>query len=60
MGQLCLHSGYGLWYGWSGLPNSVIQYFGQNLGGLVVNDAIVAKRFVIRGLDFSKLCPLAQ
>jgi hypothetical protein len=24
-----------------------IQYFGQNLGSLAVNDAIVAKRFVI-------------
>jgi hypothetical protein len=24
------------------------QYFGQNLGGLIGNDAIVTKRFVIR------------
>ena len=31
------------------------QYFGQNLGSLVVNDAIVAKRFVSRAGFFQTL-----
>jgi hypothetical protein len=37
------------------LPAHKDQYFGQNLSSLVVNDAIVAKRFVIRAGFFQTL-----
>jgi chromosome partitioning protein len=36
-------------------PSLFDQYFGKNLGGLVVNNAIVTKRFVIRAGFFQTL-----